>query len=236
MRWNKRLKLRRFSTLAIVASLALLILFSAFTLYGDKVGNFVIAIGDTNDGAELSLSMQEDLSDATSRLSVDMLTKQTNATYNWIPDDISKGLGTKNDTSQNFYSAFSFYLMNVSPSLPADYDMIVTVTDLVGDPLSVLRILIMVGDTDKSVGTVYAKAEETEEGAKRLQSTTTYTTVDLLDGTQIIKEHCYDLQPGEKTKYTVVMWIEGNDIDCTNDRLNDRIKLNMDFVGITNKK
>jgi hypothetical protein len=55
----------------------------------------------------------------------------------------------------------------------------------------------------------------------------------MQDGSQIIKKRVYDLQPGDFIKYTVVMWIEGNDIDCTNERMNDRIRMNMEFVGLT---
>lgn len=234
MRWGNRLKFKRFSTIAIVASLSLLLLFSAFTLYGDKVGNFVIAIDQSSDDMpQLTLSMKEDFSDVSSRLSVDMLSTQTNATYNWIPDDIALGLGSKNDTAQNFYSAFSFYLTNASTQYPADYDMVVNVTETVGNPLSVLRIMIIEGDQNKDQGVVYALPETSEEGVKKLQNSTTYSTLDMQEGSQIIKKRVYDLQPGDFIKYTVVMWIEGNDIDCTNERMNDRIRMNMEFVGLT---
>lgn len=39
-----------------------------------------------------------------------------------------------------------------------------------------------------------------------------------------------DLKPNEKDHYTVVIWIEGDDPDCTNDLLASEIKMRMDIT------
>jgi hypothetical protein len=233
MHWKHRLKLLRISTFAILASLAVLLLFAAFTLYGNKVGNFVVAIGNNDDSAQLSLSMTEDLSDATTRLSVNTLSSQTNATYRWIPDNISSGIGDKNDNNKFYYTAFSFYLVNASKSSTVDYEMTLKITQSVGEPLSVLRFMIIEGDDDKSNGTVYALEEETAEQTAQLEQSAGYTTQPLYSADTVAKKSYYALGAGERQKYTVVIWVEGYDPDCNDERVDDRVRLEMDFTALT---
>ena len=40
-----------------------------------------------------------------------------------------------------------------------------------------------------------------------------------------------DFQPEDKVKYTIVIWVEGWDMDCTDERLQDRIKMKLDFYA-----
>jgi hypothetical protein len=220
----------RVSTIAIIIALLLLLLFAGFTVYGNKVGNFVVN-AENNGSKLLSLSMEEDLSDATSRLALGSLSGQSPSTYTDIPDDVSEGLGVKNDTSTRRYLAFSFYLINGS-TVPFDYDMSLTITGTTGDPLSVLRILVIEGETSKTNGTVYARDEETEEAKAYLEAHTSYTTTSFLSEKQIFNKRVTDLSVGEVIKYTVVIWIEGWDVECTDARIGDSVKMQMDFTAV----
>jgi hypothetical protein len=229
VKWKRRLKLMRISTVAIIIALLLLLLFAGFTIYGNKVGNFIVSA--ENNGAKLSLSMEEDLSDSTSRLSIGALSGQSPATYTDIPDEISEGLGVKHDTTTRRYLAFSFYLVNAGTSA-VDYDMTLDITGTVGDPLSVLRIMIIEGDTSKTNGTVYAKDEESEEGKAQLEKYTTYTTTSLISDKKVFNRRVTEFLSGERIKYTVVIWIEGWDIECTDARIGDSVKMQMDFSAV----
>ena len=211
---------------------------AGFTIYGNKVGNFVIQV-DLNDNVRLSLSQKEDLSDASSRIVTSGINDQMDATYDFIPNDIAAGIGLKNDTKNRRYVAFSFYLLNNS-SRAIDYRASIDIIDMVGDPLSVLRVMVIVDDQDKSAGTIYA-VPETEEGAAIMNANfenegfTKYTTQDIVavDGEfkEVMHIDVKDFAKGGQTKYTIVMWLEGNDPQCTNDRFGDRIKMEMNFRG-----
>ena len=41
--------------------------------------------------------------------------------------------------------------------------------------------------------------------------------------------HIERFGPGDIDKYTVVMWLEGTDIDCTDNLLGGEIKVHMEF-------
>lgn len=59
MKWLKRLQMMRISKIVIAVSLALSVIFAGFTIYGNKVGNFIINV--SNDGAHIAATMKEDL-------------------------------------------------------------------------------------------------------------------------------------------------------------------------------
>ena len=43
-----------------------------------------------------------------------------------------------------------------------------------------------------------------------------------------------DFDPGATNKYTVVIWLEGNDPDCVDDIIGGVIKMQMDFRIVEN--
>ena len=93
MKWLKRLQMMRISKIVIAVSLALSVIFAGFTIYGNKVGNFIINV--SNDGAHIAATMKEDLSDLSSRLSVSGLEGQGATTYEDIPRSIARGSETR---------------------------------------------------------------------------------------------------------------------------------------------
>lgn len=237
MAWTKsRLKMMRISSIAIIVTLVLLLIFAGFTFYGNKVGNFVVNVN--NDGAKLALSKTEDLSDVTSRLVVEGTERQTNATLSHIPDNISEGIGlkTKDETVitrtgeevVSRYMAFSFYLLNYS-DYAVNYTMALTVYDVLGDPLSCLRVLVIEGDAAKTDGTIFAQNETSEQKQQELYARQKYTTTDFFSDTQLIYREFKDFRPNTKVKYTFVFWLEGWDESCTDARMDDRMKLSLEF-------
>ena len=239
LRWQKRLKVKRVSTIAIVASLFILSLFAGFTIYGNKVGNFVINV--TNDDVKLSLSIYDDLSSPTGRLTFSGMTRIGDITYSNIPEDIARqetSKGVQGEKSvEDEYMAFSFYLINFS-SRAVDYDMDLNLTDSTGDSLSIIRVMLIEGDraANDLSNRIYAKEEETDEAREYLQKGLeiygTYETEDFdLENKRLFSVQGKDLGEGEAQKYTLVIWIEGCDIECTNERLGGRLKMQLDIYG-----
>jgi len=227
--WDKRIKILRISTVVIVFVLIMLLLLAGFTIYGNKVGNFIIKVNQ--DDIKLSLSVDESLNNLTGRLAFSGLDGQNNATYSNIPSNIVEGLGEKNDWYGEHYIAYSFYLINKG-SAAIDYDVSLDVVDTVGDPLSILRVLIIEGDgVDKTEGIVYAKPEASEENAAYLRANTDYETVPFKNDIQLIERHEIELMPNVPVKYTIVIWIEGWDVECVDERIDDRVKMELTFTG-----
>ena len=234
IRWEKRLKWMRISTVSIIVLLILLTFFAGFTIYGNKVGNFVINV--KNEELNLSLSVYENLSVQTERLTFDGVSALGDNSYGLLPNDISgKGLGNLSEKSA--YAAYGFYLINNSYR-DVDYVMDLKIVDVVKDPLPIIRIMLIEGENDTfdKGNRIFALKEETEEGERHLKKqleTILYYETEYFDveNGKIFSIKVRDLKKGGSQKYTLVMWIEGCDIECVNERLGSRIKLQLDITG-----
>lgn len=73
--------------------------------------------------------------------------------------------------------------------------------------------------------TVYAKESsltgEAEEGIEKFYS-----------NDSVMLRHIEDFGPGDIHKYTVAMWLEGTDLDCTDNLLGGELKAHMDFKSV----
>ena len=67
----------------------------------------------------------------------------------------------------------------------------------------------------------YAKA--------RPNGTPENNTVAFVDDELVAFEHIENFSPGDKIKYTIVLWIEGSDLECTDNILGGEIKVQMNF-------
>lgn len=234
IRWEKRLKHMRISTIAILVSLILLIMFAGFTIYGNKVGNFIINV--SNGEVRIALSVKEDMSERTSRIAFNGLQGQGETTYSDLPSDISSGMGDKSDRLVNRYLAYSFWLINESDR-GVDYVMDLNVIDTVGDPLSIIRVMVIEGDKprDDASNVIFAKAEPSESENERLIAELNrygyYETQPITSNGKIFSIRGRDLPPKIGQKYTIVIWNEGCDPQCNDDRLGDRVKMQIDIVA-----
>ncbi len=226
-KWLVRIQILRVSKIAIIVLLSLSVVLAGFSIYGNKVGTFVISIAnDSNIG--LSLSKTENLSDATARLVVKGIKEQIPATYTDIPSDITQGVGTKNDEKYSMYMAFSFYLINES-DISIDYTMKINITKVTRHVDSAIRVLVI--ENNAQGGDIYAKAEVSEENYAVLAENTSYTTQPFVSDTLVMKKTVSNFSEGAHTKYTVVIWLEGWDAECTNSLIGGTIKMSMTFTG-----
>ncbi len=250
-KWATRLKIKRISKYVMIFSLVFLLILSGFTLYGDKVGNFVVVLRE--DKVKIAACLSKDFErDATTYLSIPGVDKLDATTYADIPDTLTAGAGVKHG-EKGKYMAFSFYLLNRTESA-ITYDVSLKIIDeLAGKgnttykPSDALRVLIleeneMNGELEgnknlKADGTVYAKSE-TSEGAVRELEKAHYPqdkVVDFLtEDKTIIKRQGIPFEQNAVTKYTVVMWLEGWDISCKDELIGSRLKMEMNFDAYVN--
>jgi hypothetical protein len=114
-------------------------------------------------------------------------------------------------------------LKNVS-TITIDYKYEVFLTEVTKNLDSALRYRII---KDGEVIT-YAKArEEGEIGNPEPTSDEVFYSDDV-----IINEKVYEMKSGEIHKYSIIIYLEGNDPQCTDELLGGLIKMNMKFTII----
>ena len=227
MKWTTRLKIMRITRIAMIFCLVFLVLFAGFSLYGSKVGNFVVRIEEQN--VKISACITENTEkDATTRFSVPGIKGQDAATLSDLPERLSEGIGVKNDDKHKRYLAFSFYLLNRSERA-VGYDMTGVIVDRVGRAIDVLRVLLIAGAKTTAGGEIFAKPEDEAGKAHLIANNITYETKDFISDEIVLKKTVEGFEVGGVVKYTVVLWLEGWDVACTDELFGDRLKMRMNI-------
>ena len=211
-KWHK---LGRYAKLAILLLLLLLIIIYIVLKVLLDDGSFIVAL-EENDMLYGGLTMYESLDDPTPkrRLKAEDLQFMDNISIKWLPEDITEYEGSHNGKN---YIAYSFYMENQGDEV-INYWYTIVMDDVIKDADEAARIMIILNDEK----TVYAKGSSIdgspEPDTKKFRNDK--------DGT-IILEQRKDMHAGDRDKITVVIWIEGDDPECTNALLGGHLRLHM---------
>lgn len=137
-----------------------------------------------------------------------------NISYKWIPADVDNSEGGSHNGDN--YVAYTFFVENVGENV-ADYWTEIIIDDAIKDVDEAVRLRVYKNGEQ----TTYAKASK---NGKPEKDTTAFKT-----DTEIVLDHIENFKPGDKDKYTVVLWLEGNDPECTDNILGGEIKIHMAF-------
>ena len=134
--------------------------------------------------------------------------------YKWLPDNLGEEkLGEHNGDN---YLAYTFFIENTGDK-EVNYTSRVVIEDVIKNVDEAVRIRIYKGNEYVT----YAKLSNTGEPEE--------DTVPFLEDKLVMEEHVENFAPGDINKYTVVMWIEGTDPDCTDNILGGEFKAYMNF-------
>lgn len=213
---KKRKKFEKIVMIVLLLLLLFLVIayFILNIIYNE--GSFTISM-DKNTYLESNLVMYESLNDRSSvlKISTSKLAFMDNISINWLPENINKEAeGAHNGEN---YIAHSFYLENQGEET-INYWYSITIDDIIKNVDDAVRIMIYVNDDVA----VYAKRSpitgKAEEG-----------TTEFRDDESIIIEKRPGLNPGERDKVTIVIWLEGDDPECVNAILGGELKMHMDI-------
>ena len=208
-------RLGKFVRLAIFLLLLLLIIIYIVLKLLFNDGSFIVSL-ESNEMLYSGLAMYETLNDPTPkrRLKADDVQFLDNISIKWLPSDITEHEGSHNGKN---YIAYSFYMENKGETV-LTYWYSVVMDDVILNADEAIRIMIYVNDQR----TVYAKGNSIDGKAE--PDTTKFREDE--DGT-IILEQRKDMQAGDLDKITVVIWIEGDDPECTNALIGGHLRLKM---------
>jgi hypothetical protein len=100
----------------------------------------------------------------------------------------------------------------------SDYWYEIVIDDVIRNVDEAVRIRVY---KDDKVVTYAKKSAATGQPEK--------DTVAFVSEELIAREHVTNFKPGDKSKYTIVLWIEGSDLDCTDNILGGEFKVHLDF-------
>ena len=227
---KKIYKIKLIKKIVKIAFLLILIMISILYLFLYLVyqgGRFTVSLDkNMSNRKNIYLSESGKISGKTRLLSADTIDYMDNISVNWLPDNIDdEGTGGHNGDN---YIAYTFYVVNAGEET-VNYWYEIDVDDTVRSVDEAVRIMII----QNGKRTIYAKKSKVTGKAE--EGTTKFVSKSVA-----VLEQRKNFKPKSKDKYTVVVWIEGDDPECKNDLLGGEIKLHMDFteehVEKSNKK
>lgn len=188
----------------------------AISYFYDKFGSFTVRVSKydmLNQG--LSLSETPDYINTNAVLDADIVYDMTNISGNDLPLNLDNVNGSHNGEN---YIAYTFYLIN-SGDDTISYEAALNIENVSGGVDEAIRVAVFLNGEK----TVYGKTKS-NGGGKESDCDLEFAT-----STKILQNVRKEFEPNAKDKYTIVIWLEGNDPDCTDDIIGGTIKLGMDF-------
>lgn len=181
-------------------------------------GAFTVkATGVYDEKRQISLSETAGFSNPSIRLSAAGMESMDNITYDWLPfDELEAYDGAHNGEN---YIAYTFYVKNTG-SMDVDYSSVLYYTMATRNIENAMRAM------------VYYNAEPTIYAAPAQNGSveTTPTGTVSFYGDNIVSAEVRHLEVNALDRYTVVIWLEGEDPDCVNSVREGMMKMEMDFA------
>ena len=210
---------RRRNTMLRVFGIALLILvlllgvFYALSAFVNKAGNFTVWISDENLN-QITLSDTADFEKCSTLLEADIIPQMDNITKSWMPDNLDDIDGCHNGEN---YIAYTFYLKNTGDN-EIDYLSQIDISAVTLEADNAVRVMVIKNGEE----TVYAKSKKGSDEPEP-------DTVAFLSDTKVLENTTESFKPGAVDKYTVVIWLEGNDPECVDNIRGGVVKMSMNF-------
>ncbi len=245
--WGNLLAGLGLKTLLFASGAVLTGLFLISTVTESK-GSFTINLTADMLRAGFVLSESEDFNREQSRLFSDRLLDVTNITLSDIQSDVDEIDGPHNGPN---YLAYTFYIRNRGDETNS-YAWYVR---MVSETMSVSNaVWMMIFEDGRQV--VYARPApdgrpEELYGFHRLHfADVAYdyeyqyyqkdglfgiVTTPYVDEKTVAQGIIHNVEPGEAHKYTIVIWVEGHDPECTDDLFGGYAKFEMEFANVTSE-
>ena len=214
---NYRVRMKILSLLLVLLVTFTGVVYIAAVLY-ERSGSFTVSINKYEmQKYGLTLSETKDMTRPTSVLNAKISQKITNIAGETIDENVDMIDGEHNGRD---YIAYTFYTQNAG-EVEVSYDYEIIMSGITNGLDEAIRIRLYV---DGGEPVTYAKTKSDGSGAE-------VGTTEFYSSTVVTRARVEAFKPGDKTKFTVVIWIEGNDPDCIDWLIGGKMKLEMD-IGI----
>ena len=182
-----------------------------------ETGNFTITL-DPNFSQKSGIVMYErkDNKEDKRILKAERADFIDNISVKWLPEDLNKvGEGSHNGDN---YLAYSFYIENKGADV-VNYWYQILVDDVIKNVDKAVRVMVYRNDEK----TIYAKPNETTGEAEA-------GTEKFYSPMEVMVKGRKDFKPGDIDKFTIVIFIEGDDPDCLDPLIGGEMKMHMEIT------
>lgn len=211
---NKKIRVVKIGILVML--MALIIMYFLLRIVFET-GYFTVSL-DPDFAQKSGLVMYEKIAEKQERkiLKATRVDFMDNISVKWLPENLNK-MGEGSHNGEN-YLAYTFYIENKG-SDPINYWYQILIDDVIKNVDKAIRVMVYRND-DRII---YARPNETtgepEDGTKKFYS-----------DTEVLLEHRENFVPGEIDKFTIVVYLEGDDPDCVDALIGGEMQMHMDIT------
>lgn len=214
---NYRL-IRKFILIGVAIGAVVMMISYAFVLLYDRTGRFSVAVDNPDVTYALTLCEHDDFRTRSSRLTNDQQVTISNLCGEALPKNIDQVDGEHNG---DHYLAYTFYCKNIGAGREnMEYEL--TFNNVTNHIDECIRVRIYVN----GVPTDYAKTRSDGAGMEPHLCDKSF-----LGRYVVCREVIQDVPYGGVVKFTVVIWVEGDDPDCNDSVVNGKIKFDMQITA-----
>lgn len=209
---------KKYSKVKIMLTISLFVLTLAFIILSViyKGGKFTITL-DTRLARENQIVIYENsqIPEETIKLETKDMEFMDNISINWIPQNID----TEQDGSHNGenYIAYTFYIKNKGTET-INYWYAIKIDDVIKKVDEAARVMVFLNGEKK----VYAKINSITQLPEK-------DTIPFFSASIPVLEQRENFKPNDVDKFTIVIWLEGDDPDCIDNILGGEIKMHMEI-------
>ena len=212
--------LRRLLLILVIAFVIALSTTYLITVLYNKFGSFTVMVNKFDQvDYGLVLSPTPDFSTPSARLNCHAEKEITNISSTTIPTWLDNVDGEHNGDN---YVACTFYCKNTGTKI-LNYTYMLYITNMTKDIEKAVRVRLYVD------GSYIDYAYPRTDGGEGVEPGTTK----FYSGDTIAFDTIKDFYPGTMTKYTVVIWLEGDDPDCIDAIIGGEFKIDMQISVIS---
>jgi len=213
-------RLDKLSLALLLGVLLIAILFIAAFMQ-EKAGNFTINLNRLELYRKgIAIAADRDFTDPTARLSASTVENATNTTLSFLPEDLDDIDGDHNGAD---YVAYTYYLRN-GGKVDVGYRAQLVLNNASKGAEYAARVMVW----HNGESTVYAEpsADGTpEDGCVNFESHDVVCTIEVPE-----------FLVGYVDKYTVVIWLEGEDPECVDAIVGGNLQFNMNIESISEEE
>ena len=214
MKRDFRIKIIR---LALLILLLFLILLYFILLMIYEAGHFTVIL-DKNLSWDKGIVIYDNLAEkvVSRRLEASKLDVMDNISIKWLPENIdTESDGAHNGTN---YIAYTYYIENEGKE-NVNYWYSILMDDVILNVDEAIRVMVYLNGEQSVYAKLSGFTEEPEEGTKA-----------FYDDETVMLECRENFAPGDIDRFTIVIFIEGDDPDCTNALLGGELKMHMEIT------
>ena len=209
-----KIKIVRIAILITIIFL-IIIYFLLRTVY--DLGDFTISL-DPQSELKSGLVMYEskDTKEHKQILKANKLEFMDNISINWLPDNLNNEADGGHNGEN--YIAYTFYIENQGSDI-INYWYNIHIDDVIKNVDSAVRVMVYRNEDRKIYAKVNSNTNMPEAG-----------TTPFYSNDEVLMEQRTNFNPGDIDKFTIVIWLEGDDPDCVDAIIGGEMKMTMEIT------